>query len=202
MECLVYNCKRKVIGRLSPDLDIKGLCYCLKHKTIVTGAYFNLINGDSSMCDELSKKPMKTKTKTKPKKGVKKINGSIRTQFKKGHKKLGGIMKGDKMSEESKLKMSIAKLGKPSHRKGKRFPQGTGENNNSYKGENAGYVAKHSWVTYWKGKPQRCEMCGTTKAKRFEWANIDHQYHRVLEDYISMCASCHRNYDKKFKKTK
>ena len=56
MKCLAYNCKRKVIGRLSPDLDINGLCYCLKHKTVVTMAYFCLINGDDSMAVKLSKK--------------------------------------------------------------------------------------------------------------------------------------------------
>ena len=38
-------------------------------------------------------------------------------------------------------------------------------------------------------------MCGTETAKKFEWANIDHKYRRVLEDFIRMCTSCHRKYD-------
>ena len=59
----------------------------------------------------------------------------------------------------------------------------------------AGYRAVHLWVQKWKGIPKKCESCGTEKAKKYEWANIDHKYCRVLEDYIRMCTSCHRKYD-------
>lgn len=60
----------------------------------------------------------------------------------------------------------------------------------------AGYRAIHLWVEIWKGKPSKCESCGTESAKRFEWANIDHKYRRVLDDYIRMCTKCHRKYDR------
>jgi hypothetical protein len=53
----------------------------------------------------------------------------------------------------------------------------------------------HVWVARWKVKPSLCEHCGTTKSKKYEWANIDHKYRRVLDDYIRLCTSCHRNYD-------
>ena len=59
----------------------------------------------------------------------------------------------------------------------------------------SGYTAIHDWIRRWKGKPSKCEVCGTTSAKKFEWANVDHQYRRVLEDYLRMCTKCHRKYD-------
>lgn len=48
-ECIVKNCKGKVLGRFSPDLDIRGIAFCKKHKTIVTGAYISLIHGDKEI---------------------------------------------------------------------------------------------------------------------------------------------------------
>lgn len=65
----------------------------------------------------------------------------------------------------------------------------------TWKGQLASRVAKHRWVAYWKGRPQQCEVCGTDKKRKYEWANKDHKYKRILEDYIRMCTSCHRNYD-------
>lgn len=64
-----------------------------------------------------------------------------------------------------------------------------------WRGVNASYVAKHAWVTRKRGSPRKCEYCGTTKAKKFEWANKHHTYRRNLRDYIRMCTSCHRRYD-------
>lgn len=65
----------------------------------------------------------------------------------------------------------------------------------TWKGESASLKAKHQWVSLWKGKPTMCEFCGTTTAKKFEWANVDHKYRRVLDDYIRLCTRCHRRYD-------
>ena len=61
-----------------------------------------------------------------------------------------------------------------------------------------GYGGVHDWVRANKGKPQVCEHCGKIKKEgKIEWANTDHKYKRKLEDYISLCTSCHRKYDKK-----
>jgi hypothetical protein len=62
-----------------------------------------------------------------------------------------------------------------------------------YKG--AGYYALHRWVAAEKGRPSKCEHCGTETAKRFEWANVDHSYRAVLGDWIRLCKSCHVRYD-------
>ena len=65
----------------------------------------------------------------------------------------------------------------------------------NWRGENISNVGLHQWVRYWKGTPKVCEKCGTKKARKYEWANIDHAYKRKLEDFIRMCTSCHRKYD-------
>ncbi|HDO20197.1 MAG TPA: hypothetical protein ENG81_01560 [Candidatus Bathyarchaeota archaeon] len=72
----------------------------------------------------------------------------------------------------------------------------TEEKSPQWRGDNAGMAAMHDWVKRWKGRPNHCEMCGITTAKRYDWANVDHTYKRVLDDYIRMCVSCHRKYDR------
>jgi hypothetical protein len=87
------------------------------------------------------------------------------------------------------------KLGKLT--KGIPRPNISGDKSHRWKGEEVGYRALHDWVVKWKGTPDACEMCGKTglKGHQIQWANIDHLYRRVLEDYIRMCAFCHRKYD-------
>lgn len=93
-------------------------------------------------------------------------------------------------TEEHKRKLSLSQLGKPR-------PQTTGEKCGVWKGQQAKYAAIHMWVKYWKGEVKMCEKCGKTglKPRQYQWANIDHKYRRVLDDYIGLCASCHLQYD-------
>lgn len=72
-----------------------------------------------------------------------------------------------------------------------------GSNHPLWKGDGASYISIHTWVAKWKGKPSKCEVCGVENKKQYHWANIDHKYKRVLDDYIRMCVPCHRNYDYK-----
>lgn len=115
-----------------------------------------------------------------------------------------------KMSDESKAKLSrIAKeKGFGNWMKGKKHSKETlqkiqdtrlvGSENTAWKGDSAGYVALHIWVRRWKGKAVCCEVCGLDDPNRkYNWANVDHKYRRVLDDYTSMCIPCHRRYDKK-----
>jgi len=67
-----------------------------------------------------------------------------------------------------------------------------GKSHPDWKGDKASYVTKHLWVRDHKGTPNKCEKCGTTKAKRYEWANISGKYKRELDDYRRLCISCHR----------
>jgi hypothetical protein len=61
--------------------------------------------------------------------------------------------------------------------------------------KNVSYSTLHKWVNRWKLKPDGCENCGKVK-NRMSWANIDHKYRRLLEDYIFLCPKCHGQYDK------
>ena len=103
---------------------------------------------------------------------------------------------GKKHTKETKEKMSNSLIGKKSWNEGKRFIQIEGEKNCNWEGDNVGYRALHNWVSNQKGKAKICEHCELDDPKRrYHWANIDHKYLRVLEDYISLCVPCHRKYD-------
>ncbi len=102
---------------------------------------------------------------------------------------------GKKHSKEWKLEMSLK-------HKGKNLNGLTNKEHPQWKGGEANYRSIHAWVTRWKGKSELCEGCGKDglKGKEIHWANIDHKYRRVLEDYIRLCRSCHLNYDLTLKK--
>lgn len=80
--------------------------------------------------------------------------------------------------------------------KGLKVPQQTGEKHALWKGTEVSYSALHHWISRHKGKALNCSECGLKEGK-FEWANVDGKYKRVLEDYVSMCKPCHRKYDKR-----
>lgn len=120
---------------------------------------------------------------------------SSATEFKKGHKiglgnknALGcvrSLLTRKRMSKPKSEKARI-NIGKAKIR----------EKNPQWKGEEAKYVAKHSFIYRQKGRPEICKFCGTTLGK-LEWANKDHKYSRNPDDYISLCVSCHNKYDQK-----
>src|SRR4051812_41446328 len=66
-----------------------------------------------------------------------------------------------------------------------------------WKGENAGYVAKHSWNVKILGQPTQCNYCDQDglKGKKIHWANKSGNYKRQASDWIRLCASCHKIYD-------
>ena len=64
-----------------------------------------------------------------------------------------------------------------------------------WKGEKVGYVSLHKWVQKHKGKPSKCEFCGTEENRRYEWAHIKDKLGRNLDNWIRLCVSCHRKYD-------
>ena len=70
-----------------------------------------------------------------------------------------------------------------------------GELSRRWKGDNAGYVAKHIWIKTNYGKASKCELNSSHIFRRFEWANISGKYERNISDYIQLCPSCHRKFD-------
>ena len=74
----------------------------------------------------------------------------------------------------------------------------------NWKGDTASYHGIHAWVSRWKGKPKICEKCGRggLTGNKIHWANIDHKYRRVLDQYIRLCAKCHYAFDSENLKSK
>lgn len=70
----------------------------------------------------------------------------------------------------------------------------TGEAHPLWKGDAASYSAIHYWVRRFLGKPSVCKHCGES-TRRLTWANKDHKYKRVAQDWISLCYSCHKKFD-------
>ena len=81
-----------------------------------------------------------------------------------------------------------AKITQNGFKEGKKHP--------FWKGDKVGYQALHTWVRKYKGTPRKCEHCGTTAKRKYEWANINHSYKRNLDDWIRLCTACHRKHDK------
>ena len=73
-----------------------------------------------------------------------------------------------------------------------------GRDHPRWKGNNAGYSALHRWVSYHRGSPKKCEHCGKDglTGRQIHWANKSGNYLRDLTDWIRLCVSCHRKYDK------
>lgn len=53
----------------------------------------------------------------------------------------------------------------------------------------------HKWIVSLKGKPRKCEHCGTTEAKFFDWSNKNHQYNKIEDEWQRLCRKCHIRYD-------
>ncbi len=69
----------------------------------------------------------------------------------------------------------------------------SGERSVEWKGESAGYQAKHMWIRKLLGTPSECENCTltTSNSRQFHWANISGEYKRDLSDWVRLCVSCH-----------
>lgn len=70
----------------------------------------------------------------------------------------------------------------------------TGSENAYWKGDKAGYAAMHYRIQKLRGKPMVCSRCGTTEAKRYEWASLTKNYADPF-DYTRLCKSCHAIFD-------
>ena len=69
-----------------------------------------------------------------------------------------------------------------------------GKKNINWKGDKVGYFALHAWIRRKMGKAKQCEFCDKTEGT-IQWANKSGKYERNLNDWLSLCASCHSKYD-------
>lgn len=116
---------------------------------------------------------------------------SPKTEFKKGHKTWN---KGRHWTKKERQKISDSLP--------KRFEQDAP----MWKGENAGYHAKHIYIVKKYGHSKKCEYCGIEgkyifskngrKRWSIDWANKTGRYSRNIEDYIGLCRTHHNRFDK------
>lgn len=66
------------------------------------------------------------------------------------------------------------------------------------KRDSLSYANCHNWLRRKHGRATRCDNpnCKIPNPQRFEWALLKGRtYSKNVEDYMQMCASCHRIYD-------
>lgn len=113
--------------------------------------------------------------------------------FKKGHKAWNKGIKGTHFSRKTEFKKGMVPWNKglPEHLQ------------TNWRGNRVGYWGIHSWIEKQLGTPRRCEKCGTTSAKKYDWSNKSGNYKRNISDWQRLCVTCHFYYDrKKFGKRK
>lgn len=134
------------------------------------------------------------------KKGYKRSPVSVQTRIKMSLSHKGsvpwnkGIFGVIKATESRKEKMrKIAK----NKGFGKWMSKYTGEEANRWSGDKVSYRGLHLWIRKLKGPPKICDCCGVKKTtpKSIQWANIGHTYKRDLDDWVSLCPSCHIKFD-------
>jgi len=72
---------------------------------------------------------------------------------------------------------------------------GYGSEKGVYSQQEVTHEAYHYRVEQVRGKPHKCERCGTTAAKTYDWANPTHTNYDNIENYIRMCRGCHMKHD-------
>lgn len=80
-----------------------------------------------------------------------------------------------------------------------------GDKHYAWKDNNVGAVALHKWIYRKFGSPMVCECCGKEceNNHQIHWANRSNEYKRDRDDWIRLCASCHKRFDMvKFGKAK
>lgn len=73
------------------------------------------------------------------------------------------------------------------------YPTKKGRENPLWKETGQTYYALHSQVKRLFGKSNTCELCGT--AEKLQLSNKSHTYILNKEDWWTLCAKCHKEYD-------
>ena len=119
------------------------------------------------------------------------------------------MKKGERMSAEQRAKISAAHAGRRTGNRnaaGKRTPEmrariSAARRAGSEARAPLSYTAVHKRLRRDRGIPSLCEHCGTTTAKKFEWAFAGEGHERGtysadLTEYIRLCTSCHLRFDR------
>ena len=121
----------------------------------------------------------------------------------KGRKGIGGWKWSEKSKAQSRLQRKGRKLSENHKANISKTMTGKfiGENGLNWKGDKVGYIGLHLWIYKELGSPMQCEWCSKTKKNNREihWANISGFYTRVRADWVRLCVSCHKRFDKTHK---
>lgn len=111
---------------------------------------------------------------------------AVRTKYTKRKENAGWFRKGVNSFPENKIQKGQTISPDTQFKKGSKP--------SNFKGDDVGYGALHQWVRYHKGKPDKCEQCGSLED--LNWANKSHEYNRDINDWMPLCQSCHMKYDR------
>ena len=98
-----------------------------------------------------------------------------------------------------KTRKKISEANKRSYERGVKLGFQLKDEHWNWKGNDVGYSGVHHWIREMLGKPMKCEHCGRTDKKKYEWANKNHKYRRNVDDWMRLCTKCHIKYDKERK---
>jgi hypothetical protein len=168
------NCRDKGKGK-----RIKKICQQCGNKFEVDIWRMDFAKYCSHKCYSLSKIGLKKTEETRRRMSESK---KVITRTESHCKNISDALKGKKQSEETKIKRKESYSGDKAY---------------NWKGENVSYRTLHNWINSLLGKASKCSICGKEGiGRQIHWANIDHRYRRVKEDYFEACTKCHGEYDK------
>ena len=69
----------------------------------------------------------------------------------------------------------------------------------AWTGSHDEYRNIHRWVESKLGKPNMCANCKIDglSGRRIHWANVSRKYKKDIEDWVRLCARCHKLFDNK-----
>ena len=125
---------------------------------------------------------------SKAKKGVP-LSPERRRQVTEQLRAIALVRRGVPRSLAVRQKISRAKLG---------IATVTRESHGCWKGDNVGYSGIHQWLNSAFGRPVECQNSNCKgRSSTFDWAlKRDVEHGRKRENYLRLCRSCHRSYDR------
>ncbi len=102
---------------------------------------------------------------------------------------------------QSAVALRLRRMGIKTGQRSARPHKCRGNAGSAWKGDAVGYRSAHQRVELARGKPSRCEHCGTADSEmRYEWASLSRNYTDTT-DYVRLCRPCHVKHDGYFKMT-
>lgn len=89
---------------------------------------------------------------------------------------------------------------KKGNRFGNQFKKGS--ENAYWKGDKVNYQSLHNYITKYKSKTNKCEICGEIKKLQLSFDHSLGRHTRNIDDYKWLCSKCHFERDGKLRNKK